>query len=648
MAGNNKQGYHRGNYYSILVYRLLIAFAFLWLSRVLFYFFNTHYFGHLEFGEVARIFIYGIRFDLSTLFSLNFAYVAMMTIPLPFRRLKAYRNIAGALYFIPNILGITFNITDIVYFRFTQKRMTGDIFDFVFKDVPMDTLAPQFVNDFWPNMLMLVIMILVFIVLANKIRFVKRRFTDGMFYYYKYQTISFLIAIAISVIGIRGGFQLKPIKIITAAKYTKPRYVPLILNTPYTIIKTIDQQSFAKVTYFDDEVVETVYSPVFNQSPNLPADVDSTFLNSNVVVIIMEGLSSEHVGAFNHHLDDYPGFTPFLDSLMDHSLVFNGFATAKQSIEGIPAITASLPGLMDRSFINSPFAGNTINSIASLLRNKNYHTSFYHGGTNGTMDFDRFADLAGFQHYFGRNEYNNDEDFDGRWGIFDEPFFQYFAKNLDKTPQPFVSVIFSLSAHHPYTIPPQHEGKFRKGRLEIQETIMYADFALQKFFEAASTKSWYENTIFVITADHTSEAQLPEYQTRFGMFRIPILFYSPKLQLAAETTTTVSQTDIMPSVLNLIGYREPYVAFGKNLFEPQQQSFAVTHLSGISQIIMGDYVLEFDGEKSLALFNHGRDALLKTNLLSSQSAKAQEMERLLKAYTQQYYNRLIENRMTEE
>jgi phosphoglycerol transferase MdoB-like AlkP superfamily enzyme len=648
MAGNNKQGYYRGNYYSILVYRLLIAFAFLWLSRVLFYFFNTHYFGHLEFGEVAGIFIYGIRFDLSTLFTLNFAYVAMMTIPLPFRRLTAYRNIAGALYFIPNILGITFNITDIVYFRFTQKRMTGDIFEFVYKDIPVDTLAPQFVRDFWPYMIMLVIMAVVFVVLAKKIRFVKRRFTEGISLYYQAQIISFLIAIAISIIGIRGGFQLKPIKIITAAKYTKPRYVPLILNTPYTIIKTIDEQSFAKMEYYHDELVETIYSPVFNKYPNpLPA-ADSTFLNSNVVVIIMESLSSEHIGAFNRHLNEYPGFTPFLDSLMEHALVYNGFAAAKQSIEGIPAITASLPGLMNRSFINSTFAGNSINSIASLLRSKNYHTSFYHGGTNGTMDFDRFADLAGFQHYFGRKEYNNDEDFDGRWGIFDEPYFQHFAKNLDKTPQPFVSVFFSLSAHHPYTIPQQHEGKFRKGELAIQEAIMYADFALKKFFETASAMSWYENTIFVITADHTSEAHLPEYQTRFGMFRIPIVFYSPKMQLAAHTAATASQVDIMPSMLSLIGYDKPFVAFGENLFEPQKQSFAVTHLNGISQMIMGNYVLEFDGDKSLALFNTEKDALLKNNLLSQETGKASEMERLLKAYIQQFYNRMIENRMTEE
>jgi phosphoglycerol transferase MdoB-like AlkP superfamily enzyme len=142
----------------------------------------------------------------------------------------------------------------------------------------------------------------------------------------------------------------------------------------------------------------------------------------------MESLSSEHIGAFNRQVEGYQGYTPFLDSLIDHSIAFNGFANAKQSIEGLPAIIASIPALMDRPFITSAFAGNSFDALAALLEKKGYETSFFHGGTNGTMDFDRFARASGFKRYYGRNEYDNDMDFDGRWGIFDEPFFQFFAK----------------------------------------------------------------------------------------------------------------------------------------------------------------------------------------------------------------------------
>jgi phosphoglycerol transferase MdoB-like AlkP superfamily enzyme len=487
MPGLKKREYFRGNYYSVILYRLMIAFLFLWLSRILFYVFNTHHFQHLTSGEVFNIFFFGLRFDLSSLFALNTPFILMMVLPVPWRRFKTYRVVADALFYTGNLSGIALNLTDIVYFRFTQKRMTGDIFDFVTKDIEMSVLLPQFIRDFWFYFLIFFVMAAGFIILAKRLSFRKRKINEGFFTYYQFQFLGFVISLAVLVIGIRGGLQLKPIGIITAAKYTAPRNVPGILNTPFTILRTLDKQLLDKVNFFDERELELVFTPVFY--PDEIASVTDTlppFSPKNVVIIVMESLSSEHVGAFNRQIDDYPGFTPFLDSLMQHSLVYNGFANAKQSIEGIPAIVASLPGLTDRSFINSVYIGNTINSLASLLGNKNYHTSFFHGGTNGTMNFDRFADLSGFQHYHGRSEYDNDDDFDGRWGIFDEPFFQYFAKSLSHNPEPFFAAFLSLSAHHPYTIPQKYEGKFRQGNLAIQEAMMYADHALKRFFETAA------------------------------------------------------------------------------------------------------------------------------------------------------------------
>ncbi len=640
------RGYFRGNYYSIVLYRLAVAFLFLWLSRVLFYFFNTHYFGHLTADEIMRLFLFGMRFDLSTLFALNAPFVLMMTLPHPWRRLKAYRNVAGLLFYLGNLTGIALNITDIVYFRFTQKRMTGDIFQFVTKDIEMNLLLPQFIRDFWGYFMLFFTLAAIFVWLSRKVSFSKRRFTEGIHRYYQFQLLTFILICGISVLGFRGGFQLKPIKIITAAKYTAPQNVPVMLNTPFTILRTLDQEILHKVIYFDEEEADSIFNPVFHPSDISAKDSLAAFRPVNVVVIVMESLSSEHIGAFNRERKDYPGFTPFLDSLIAHSLVYDGFANAKQSIEGIPAVAASLPGLMNRPFINSAYTGNAINSLADLLAKKDYHTSFFHGGTNGTMDFDRFADLAGFHKYFGRSEYDNDADFDGRWGIFDEPFFQYFAKNLNEMPQPFFSMILSLSAHHPYTIPDDYKSRFRKGNLAIQEAIMYADFALQRFFETASKMSWYNSALFVITADHTSEAYLPEYRTRYGMFRIPVIFFHPSEELRGNPAATAAQVDILPSVLGYLNYDLPFVAFGENLFDDEKSSFAVNFLNGIYQIVRMPYALEFDGEKSIALYHTKHDPLMRDNLLNNEPARVREMERLLKAYIQQYNNRLIENRMT--
>jgi arylsulfatase A-like enzyme len=158
--------------------------------------------------------------------------------------------------------------------------------------------------------------------------------------------------------------------------------------------------------------------------------------------------------------------------------------------------------------------------------------------------------------------------------------------------------------------------------------------------------SWYENTIFVITADHTSEAYLDEYQTRYGMYRIPIVFFSPAGQLHGNHHATAAQVDIMPSVLSHLYYDEPFVAFGENIFETNSQSFAVTYLNGIYQIIQQPYVLEFNGKNSLALYHVEDDLMMKKNLIGDEKERAAAMESLLTAYIQQYHNRLIENRMT--
>ena len=168
----------------------------------------------------------------------------------------------------------------------------------------------------------------------------------------------------------------------------------------------------------------------------------------NVFVIILESFSSEHIGALTHQIGNKnTDFTPFLDSLAEKSLVFEGFANGKRSIEGIPAILASLPTWMTEDFITSQYSSNKFNSLASILKAEGYNTSFFHGGKNGTMGFDAFSKSAGFEFYYGKNEYPDQSDFDGSWGISDEPYLQYIAKTLNTTPEPFLgSCIYAFVA----------------------------------------------------------------------------------------------------------------------------------------------------------------------------------------------------------
>lgn len=534
-----------------------------------------------------------------------------------------------------NSLCLALNILDFEYFKFTLKRSTADLFDLlaVGNDIQMQGI--YLATQHWYLIFILPLFIGISEWLYRKTEKGSRPTQSNLVV----QSLASLAAIAVLTICSRGGLGLKPLSIIEAGKYAEAKNIPLVLNTPFTVMKTIFNQGLEEVQSFSEEEAITYFNPVQQFTD------DSVMRKTNVVVIILESFSKEYVGALNKELG-IKGFTPFLDSLIDQSLVFsNCFANGRKSIEGIPAVVAGLPSLMNNPYISSNYASNEINSLANLLGVEDYHTSFFHGGINGTMGFDGFTKTVGFQHYFGKNEYPFEEHYDGNWGIFDEEYFQYFAEKLTEFKKPFFSCILSLSSHHPYTIPEKYRDKFKGGEFNIHKTVQYTDFALQQFFNSVNKTDWFENTLFVLTADHSAMVNHPQYKTNKGIYAIPLIFYQPGSKLKGIDETITQQADIMPSVLHYIGYQKPFIAFGQSVFDKNSDGFAVSFLNNIHQIIDKNYLLQFDGMEIIAAYNYNNDPLLKNNVLSSPSEEAQELENKLKAIIQNYNNRLINNQL---
>jgi phosphoglycerol transferase MdoB-like AlkP superfamily enzyme len=309
-----------------------------------------------------------------------------------------------------------------------------------------------------------------------------------------------------------------------------------------------------------------------------------------------------------------------------------------------------MPSWMDRPYSGSNYATNTIESLAGLLGESGYHTSFFHGGNNGTMGFDNFARLAGVTNYYGRNEYNNEKDYDGHWGIWDEPFLQFFARQLQVFPQPFFSSVFTLSSHHPYNVPMKYYDRFREGTIPILKSIQYADFALGEFFKTARYMPWYQNTLFVFTADHAAQSVERIYSSSTGRYAIPIAFFCPSDTVLRGTDSTVAQQiDIMPTVLNYLGYPRPFFAFGESLLDPGGFHRAVTYVNGTYQLVEGDYVMLYDG-KSVTTFYNRKEQDEKRGVNSPAKLKDPEirtiflnMETHIQAVIQTYNGCLIRN-----
>ena len=540
------------------------------------------------------------------------------------------------------------NLADTIYFQWTLRRSTGDIFKYLTVGGDMGNLMPQFLSDFWMYIVGFIILMIVFVILSRQIVLQPRKpYPKSLVK----DSILSILFVGFLVLAIRGGLflQYRPLSPIDAGKYTSSENAPLVVNTPFSIIRTFSKQSSVeKMSYFvSPYVLENTFTPI--SSPictgvDTISSADTLVVDSitNVVVIVLESFSEEYIGYFNNRGKE--SFTPFLDSLIQKSIVYQGMANGKRSIEAIPAIFAGMPSLMNEPYITSSYSMDKIEGLPQILKRNNYHTSFFHGAYNGSMNFDSFVKSIGVDEYYGMNEYNDSRDYDGNWGIFDEPFLQFMANKLSEFPQPFFTGVFTLSSHHPYTIPQQHKDRFAKGDIPILETVMYVDYALKKFFEKVAMTDWYSNTLFVITADHTAQAMADEYKTDYGMYKIPMILYHPNADTAYRTTHIFQHIDLMPTIIDYLKLDEKSLGFGKSIYQTEG-GYHLAYRNGYYQLLKDNYLLIFNGEK-FEIFDIAKDPMLSNDIANDSAGKnIEELKQYLKAIIQQYNNRLIENRL---
>jgi phosphoglycerol transferase MdoB-like AlkP superfamily enzyme len=615
------------------------------LCRIGFFLFNTNFFPEMTWGNFFWLLWGGLRFDLTAILYINMLFIFLMILPFNFRFRYGYQQFLKYLFFAMNGVALATNVADFIYYKFTLRRTTWDIFKQFEHEQNISALFIRFLIDYWYALLVWIVLMVVMVKVYNLIRIWGPQVKNKILYYAGGALAIPVITIFV-VAGIRGGFRhsTRPITLSNAGEYVKdPKHVSIVLNTPFALIRTVNQTKIGKVNFYSPAELESIYTPIHR-----PADT-AALRNKNVVVIILESFSKEFFGVFNKEKEGgtYKGYTPFLDSLIGHSKTYTySFANGRKSIDGLPSVISSIPSLGVPYFV-SPYSGDRINSLASLLKQKKYHTSFFHGAPNGSMGFLAFMNLAGVDHYYGMSEYNNDDDFDGLWGIWDDKFLNYYAEKLNEFPQPFMSSFFSVSSHHPFKIPEAFQGKFSGGPLPIHQCIQYTDYSLRQYFEKVSRMPWYTNTIFVITADHTSSnIQYPEHRTAWGFYSIPIIFFTPDHSLQGLDSTIVQQTDIMPTILGHLNFNKPYLAFGRDILNENIEPFAINYKDDTYQLFVREYLLVFDGVKSIGLYDFKKDKMVEHNLLSERPLVAAEMETKIKAIIQQYNNRLIENRLT--
>ena len=628
------------NFLRLLLYFFLALVSYFFL-RVIFYYINYESFKDIHSSQILLAFFQGLRFDIATIFMINLPVFIILLLPnIIYKTLpKCFTFLSSYLFIFVNILNIAVNMGDSEYYKFISRRLTAATF------VMFEDMKSQFLSTliyYWKFGLGFLFVVAAFIALVRIINvYTQKRCKLSLTYSYLSSIFIYILFVAFTAIGIRSGFDAKPLSPGHAFIGRSYNEGNLVLNSTYTLFRSLDNSYIEPFNYFNESQDYIPYLEKLTLSPI----IEKKSHKKNIVLIIMESFDL----AYMSYPNSYKGFTPFLDALSKKSVFYiNHYSNSVNSIGASLTLLLGLPNLMPGPpFVRSTFRTNKIQGIGHVLKEHNYETSYFHGGRNGTMYLNVAAGISGIDAYYGLDEYPGKSDYDGHWGIFDEPFFKFFADTISHQKEPFFSTIFSLSSHHPFTIPEKYKGKFPKGTLEIHESIGYADHALRVFFEEASKKGWYNNTLFIITADHSSQTDSGGYADILGKFRTPLIIYDPSGELKPRVVNHVTQhVDIPITVYSYLGIKPNEVLlFGQNILRDDFKGRALELLQEEVYLLIHDnYYMTFN--PTLNINNIYKYTSLEPNKTKSIDSNLDLKESLLKeikAFMQYYNNGLLNN-----
>lgn len=288
----------------------------------------------------------------------------------------------------------------------------------------------------------------------------------------------------------------------------------------------------------------------------------------NVVLISVESLSADYLGVYGNS----ENLTPYLDKLAADSVLFERvFATGTRTVRGLDALSIAIPPIPGQAVVHRPNSDH-LAGIGEILHERHYATFFIYGGY-GVFD--------NMNHYFASNHYRvvDRTDFaektiqsENVWGVDDESLFHHATQILDAqftSQQPFFAHIMTTSNHRPYTFP---AGKIDLTPGTREAAVKYSDYAIGQFIAQAKTKAWFNDTLFVIVADHCA-AVAGKTKLPVAKYRIPLFFYAPALLPARHYTRLASQIDIVPTLLDALGEPGAEHFYGQSLFQAEAKNW---------------------------------------------------------------------------
>ena len=537
-------------------------------------------FASLSIYQIAQSFILGLRFDLALASILLFLPLLLINLPFKWAENKKWVNFW---YWVclPIIIAICLLLAaDIAYFAYVKRHITQEL-----RLILHDTffVLQMGLNSYKLALLSFAGFGALLFLLWKKVLPNESSYASNLNIGKRLSI--FILLFFILIIGLRGGTQRKTIHVINAFSTGNPTQGNLILNGAYSALRTFDKKASVSHDFFPQKELRNNASKLglFKVNKNIPFQKKFTHTKTNklnVVIVLLESWSFKYVDALANN--NY-GITPNFDKIVNNGLSFTRFYSAGQrSIEGLQAVLTGVPLLIDIPRLGWGLENSKFSRIGSILKQHNYSTLFVQSSRRTSFHIDSISASAGFENYYGMEDmtlelpYANPDSF---WFGWDHETFNKVQSELSNIKQPFINMIFTGSTHSPYgTLPSEflkypHTTDSENG---FMNTLFYADWALGNFMNKAQQQPWFDNTIFLFTADHALGAY--HSGTTLDQFHIPFVMYSPKHIKAGTNNTISSHLDIMPTILDLLKIPDTYSAVGESLVTKKDNNDSVAHI----------------------------------------------------------------------
>jgi len=594
---------------------VLLLISPFWICRIVF----LVLYPELKVDGLTNYLFYALRFDLKSLVIWYSPLFVMLFVGLLYKS-QWLRKVNRFLFIVLYLAALVFGLVDAFYFEISKTVVGAEIFQLV-KGQSFSVIL-GYVRDFWWAILLALLLVFIVILAERK--------TDTAMNRKDKITTSLILLVLIGFFA-RGGVALKPLNLMDAYAEMSNEEATTAVTPIYVLIESIGKKSIDYEEYLPDEdlQVQLAKDKVFLKNP---------FQNKpNICLILLESFGKEYTAI---NATGKPSYTPFLDSLMGVSKNYlNAYANGLRSMDAVASIYCGVPSFMKRPYIGSLYTNSTIESLPKTLKEQGYYTSFFHGADELSMGFKPFLVAQGLDEYVGKQQYTYDADFDGTWGIFDEPFLRFFAHKLSKQRQPWFSTVFTLSSHHPYTVPESYQ-YLPKGTSDIHQSVGYTDAALRNFFKNAANQPWFNNTVFILSADHTSINETPAYTNYRGKYAIPLMVYQPN-QTPSEDSSVRQQIDLFSTIKSIAGIEHTF-SFGRPLYDTTSR-YSFQYDGNVYVCTSDSFSLVWNGVAEPRLFAYRKDIEHRKDILSEHKTIAEQMLHELKVFRQKYNYRLLNN-----